>query len=157
MSRKARNSEGCTIDMTPMIDVVFQMIIFFIVTITISEAKDKEVVLEYGPNGEIVNNRDKTREASVLIIDVGEKGRISVNNVVWDDNRLYSSVKRRAETRSSFQVWIRGDYRVTHAHIKHVMDICSSAGVGRIHIISVKDPRTPETKRIFDVRKIQWR
>ena len=31
-----RSSEQCDIDMTPMIDVVFQLIIFFVVTIKFS-------------------------------------------------------------------------------------------------------------------------
>ena len=32
MSKK-RNSEGCETNMTPMIDVVFQLLIFFIITL----------------------------------------------------------------------------------------------------------------------------
>ncbi|MCL1909376.1 MAG: biopolymer transporter ExbD [Kiritimatiellaeota bacterium] len=154
MSKKARNSEGCSIDMTPMIDVVFQMIIFFIVTITIVEARDKEVMLEYGPNGELIK---KDPKISVLVIDVGPTGRITLNNSLLGDAQLASIVRRRTETRPDFQVWVRGDYRTRHSHIKHVMDICTANGVGRIHVISVADPRTPATRSSFNSRGIKWR
>ena len=154
---KARNSEGCTIDMTPMIDVVFQMIIFFIVTITITEAKDKDVKLEYGPNGEPIETKGE-KKASVIIIDVGKKGRVSINNQDTSETELYNIIKRRVDTRKTeFQVWIRGDYETPHAYVRRVMDICSKAGHGRVHIISIKDPRTPATKESFQKRGINWR
>ena len=50
MSSK-RNQEQCTIDMTPMIDVVFQLIIFFIVTINVADQRDETIRLEMGPHG----------------------------------------------------------------------------------------------------------
>ena len=44
--RRKRSSESCDIDMTPMIDVVFQMIIFFIVTMKMDENVNKDIILE---------------------------------------------------------------------------------------------------------------
>ncbi|MGI6391752.1 MAG: ExbD/TolR family protein [Kiritimatiellia bacterium] len=47
-----RSSEQCDIDMTPMIDVVFQLIIFFVVTIKFSSDVNPDIFLEDGKHGE---------------------------------------------------------------------------------------------------------
>jgi len=145
---KKRKSEGCAVDMTPMIDVVFQMIIFFIVTLQMTEAKDKDVVLEYGPNGEVIKEGSTERAASVLIIDVGPRGRVSVLNQQIEMRQLDTMVRNRLRAQGdSFQIWIRGHYEVPHSHIKNVMDVCSNAGVGRVHIIAIKEARTESSRQ----------
>ena len=46
MARKAQ--ENPALDMTPMIDVVFELIIFFVVTLTEAQKKDETIELEDG-------------------------------------------------------------------------------------------------------------
>ena len=46
MGRKAQ--ENPALDMTPMIDVVFELIIFFVVTLTEAQKKDETIELEDG-------------------------------------------------------------------------------------------------------------
>ena len=46
-----RSSEQCEIDMTPMIDVVFQLIIFFVVTLKMTTDVNPDIVLEDGKHG----------------------------------------------------------------------------------------------------------
>ena len=153
MHKKKRKDGGCEVDMTPMIDVVFQMIIFFIVTLQMTEAKDKQVILEYGPNGEVIKEGSQERRTSVLIVDIGPTGRISVLNNPTTMAQLDTMVKSRLRAQgNTFQVWIRGDYRVQHGYVKSVMDTCSNAGVGNVHIISVSDPRTEPTKQSLRAR-----
>ena len=52
MARKRRQSETSEVNMTPMIDVVFQLIIFFVITIKMETEMNESIVLEeakYGP------------------------------------------------------------------------------------------------------------
>ena len=46
MARKSQ--ENPALDMTPMIDVVFELIIFFVVTLTEAQKKDETIELEDG-------------------------------------------------------------------------------------------------------------
>ena len=157
MSRKVKKSEDAAIDLTPMIDVVFQLIIFFIVTIVVSEAKDEDVKLEYGPHGVPINPQDGNDSAahkSVLIIDVGPHGRISVNNWPTSDAELRRTVRDRLRQQgNTFEIWIRGDYRVQHSFVRHVMDVCTSEGVGRVHFVAIQDPRTTPSIRHVEERR----
>ena len=150
MSKK-RDNEGCDLNMTPMIDVVFQLIIFFIVTINIADAKDEEVRLELGTHGQEVESGET--KASALVIDVGPKGRISIGNVTIDQEQLRDLMARRFKLYgNNFQVWVRGDARARHDMIRKVMDTCTAAGIGRVSFIAVKDARTKETKQFLDRR-----
>jgi len=151
MSKK-RETEGCSVNMTPMIDVVFQLIIFFIVTINIADSKDESVRLELGTNGQEVESGDS--KASALVIDVSQKGRISIGNVEVRPNDLKTIMARRFRLYgNNFQVWVRGDARATHKQIRKVMDTCTASGLGRVSFIAVKDARTPEQKKFFADRK----
>ena len=52
MGRKPQ--ENPQLDMTPMIDVVFELIIFFVVTLTESQKKDETIELEDGQHGVVL-------------------------------------------------------------------------------------------------------
>ena len=49
MSKKLQ--ENPALDMTPMIDVVFELIIFFVVTLVEAQRKDETIELEDGKHG----------------------------------------------------------------------------------------------------------
>ena len=54
---KSRN-EDVSLDMTPMIDVVFQLIIFFVVTLKMSDDKDSTIKLADGKNGIVLTQEE---------------------------------------------------------------------------------------------------
>ncbi len=157
MSKK-RQTEGCETNMTPMIDVVFQLIIFFIVTINIADAKDETVQLELGPRGEEIDT-NKEVGTSALIIDVNRKGQFSIAGRgeggvgINDPNgRSLKPATIRMAVREgykkygkTFQVWIRGDAYATHRYIQKIMNICSSEGVARVSFIAIKEAKTTES------------
>lgn len=148
---KRRQTEGCEVDMTPMIDVVFQLIIFFIVTITMSEAKDETIRLEQGRYGQEVETGEAA--SSAIVIDVNQRGRLSINNTTLTQARLREILRGRLNRMgNTFQVWIRGDARAQHDMIRNVMDTATAMGVGRVHFVAVKDARTPEQKDFFAQR-----
>ena len=72
MARKF--TENPSLDMTPMIDVVFELIIFFVVTLKMAVEKDETIQLEDGRHG-IELTADEL-PPSHLVIDIAknEKG-----------------------------------------------------------------------------------
>lgn len=150
--RERKSSEGCALDMTPMIDVVFQLIIFFVVTITMSENKDETIRLELAPNGEEVeSSSDNPDAATAITIDISRTGRMSMSNVTMNEKQLRDIMARRfRKFGNSFEVWIRGDALATHDQIRRAMDICTACGIGKVSFLAVKDTRTGEQKDFFD-------
>ncbi len=150
---RKRELDESSLDMTPMIDCVFQLMIFFIVTINISEIKDKEVRLELGAHGPEIES-GQGANVSALIVDVNRSGRISLNNMDITTDQLKNRVRSRLNTQgNTFQVWVRGDARAKHYMIRRVMDACTDAGVGKVSFVAIKSPRTEVTKEFFQRRR----
>ena len=140
--------------MTPMIDVVFQLIIFFIVTINISESRNENIRLEEGRYGREIDSEDRSAAAGSLTIEVGREGRLSIQNYLFTYEQLQGVLNNRYRRfGKSSQILIRADYRTPHIYVANVMNLCAAQGFPHVSFVAIMDPRTPETKGDWQVRK----
>jgi len=131
-------NEDASLDMTPMIDVVFQLIIFFVVTLKMSDDKDTTIKLEDGKNG-IILTQDEL-PPSQLTIDVARTGRVSLSNITLTDQMLAAKIKeRKARYGADFPCMIRADFRTKHRDIARVMNICAACGVWKLSFVAVAE------------------
>ena len=142
---KRKSMEGCELNMTPMIDVVFQLIIFFIVTLKMTENINPDIVLEDGKHGEIITGENVPTQT--IEIEVSRRGRISIHNAQLDTARLAMHIRDRYNKYGSFPVMVRADYRTRHEDVKRVMDVCTRNGVWKIGFIAVQDRRVKGAQR----------
>jgi biopolymer transport protein ExbD len=133
--RRKRSSEACDIDMTPMIDVVFQMIIFFIVTMKMDENVNKDITLEDAPESPIYKGEDKR----TLIIEVDKRGWLSINNFQLTEKKLHGIVRARFQKFGPYPIMIRADRRTQHKDVRKVMDICTAVGLWRIDFAAIQE------------------
>ena len=128
---KKPKNEDVSLDMTPMIDVVFQLIIFFVVTLKMTDNNDTTIQLEDGRNG-IVLTQDELPQ-SQLTIDVltDEKGQGVYKMGNWDVTlpQIEQKVKERYLKFLDFPCMIRADWRTQHRHVRNVYKACLSGRV----------------------------
>ena len=138
--KRKMGSAGCDLNMTPMIDVVFQLIIFFVVTLKMTQDVNKEIVLEDGKNGPIV----KEMPTQTLIIELDQRGRISIHNAKMNAQVLQDVLLGRINRfrNASFPVLIRADYRTMHRDVKRVMDVCTSVGIWKLSFVAIQEHKT---------------
>jgi biopolymer transport protein ExbD len=123
--------------MTPMIDIVFQLIIFFVVTTELEKQKfNEQIILAFSPHGPAIEKRDPR----TVTIDVDDKGVVSIAHTTMSVPVL-TSVLRNAVNRYglSTPVQIRGDRRTRHESIRRVMEACGQAGLWRVSFVAVKE------------------
>ena len=137
MARKVR-SEGCSVDMTPMIDVVFQLIIFFIVTIKMEQEFNPDIELGESKHGPAIEEK----EPRTMVVEVDRRGWISIHGAQLSRGKFQKIMKARYRRYGEFPVLIRGDYRARHVDIRAVMDICTSVGIWRINFAAIKERKT---------------
>ena len=142
MARKSQ--ENPQLDMTPMIDVVFELIIFFVVTLTQANAKDETVRLEDGKHG--IELTPEELPPTHLMVDVARTGRISMCDVTITPAELGRRVKERMRKYGEFPVMIRADYRAKHKAVAEVMNACTQNGIWKLSFVAVYD-RKSEKKR----------
>jgi len=131
--------------MTPMIDVVFQLIIFFVVTLKMTKDENEDIVLEDGKHGPIV----KEMPPQTLIIELDRRGRISIHNAKMSREMLHSIIVGRINRfrNANFPILIRADYRTMHADVKNVMDVCTGAGIWKLSFVAVQEHKSKNKKR----------
>jgi biopolymer transport protein ExbD len=136
MARKT--PDACELNMTPMIDVVFQLIIFFIVTIKMEQQKNETIRLEEAKHGPVVEGEDKR----MLVIEVDRHGWISIHNAQLTRDKLEELMRARYNRHGEFPVMIWADARAQHQHVRGVMDTCTKAGIWRITFAAVKEGKS---------------
>ena len=137
MARK--KADECEPNMTPMIDVVFQLIIFFVLTLTMTDQKNEDIKLEMGPHGpEMTTVEQDPRMSLSLVIEVDKKGETYLAGRKISLKDIRSIVQRRYNKYGEFPVMIRGDLRTKHKDVRRVLDTVTDCGIGRVSFVALK-------------------
>ena len=133
MGRKVREEgEDAAIDMTPMLDIVFIMLIFFIVTTVFV----KQAGIEVNKPGGLTSTKFKNAN---IFIAVTEDGK------VWMDRREISLEAVRANLEKLLleqpteAVFIQADSKAKHGVVVEIMDQVKAAGVDKVAVATRSD------------------
>ena len=141
--------ENPQLDMTPMIDVVFELIIFFVVTLVEATRKDETIELEDGRHGIVLTPEELP--PTHMMIDIGlrkGKPRISMGDRDITPAEIQKRVAQRMKKFKDFPVLVRADFAVPHSAVKQVMDACTSAGIWKISFQAIGEDKTNSRKRL---------
>ena len=147
MARKSQ--ENPSLDMTPMIDVVFELIIFFVVTLTEAQRKDETIELEDGQHGIALTPEELPPTHMQIDIAARDKngkllpkGRITMGDREITPDEIQRRVKERMRKIKDFPVLIRADYNCRHEVVARVMNAVTAAGIWKISFMAVHEDRT---------------
>lgn len=134
-----RGSAASNLSLTPLIDVVFLLLIFFLVT---SEFEDEErqldIVLPSATSAEPMIA--KVRE---IVIDVDREGQIYLRGKPTTVDALESVlVTAVADNPTGQAVVIRVDRSATFQPVVDVMDLCNRSGVSDYSVTTQEGPAT---------------
>jgi len=127
-------------NLTAMIDVVFQLIIFFVCAISMQNtAIDDSVTLALAPNG----TAETEKNPREFIINVHKNGDLYVGSQHWPASVLGSILKKTVAdyggNPDAVPVILRGDESVLHEKIQGALDACSEAGIVKIRFAALKE------------------
>ncbi|MBV7315960.1 biopolymer transporter ExbD [Shewanella sp. NIFS-20-20] len=129
MARKKHSGmdEEAQIDMTPMLDIVFIMLIFFIVTTSFIKPSG----LDY--NKPEASQATKKPSANIFI-GVSKTGVIMMENRQVDIERVTANVERMLAEAPEAAVLIQADKEAQHGLVVKVLDQVKSAGISKISV-----------------------
>lgn len=114
--------------LAPMIDIVFLLLIFFIVTWQFSRSETElNVAVPTAEEGSELN-----RPKGEIIINVLPDGTIRVEGATVDLHQLLEKLAAIAKQFKNQPVRIRGDGNVAYQRIVEVIDTCQKAGIWNI-------------------------
>ena len=132
-----RSSAAANLSLTPLIDVVFLLLIFFLVTSKFDE-EERRLPIELPVATSATPMTQKPRE---MTIDVDREGQYFVNGKAVDVTELEASLRRAVANNPTNQsVVIRADAAVAFQPVVSVMDLCNTTGVADYTVTTQEGP-----------------
>ena len=137
--RKQRDNEDADVPISAMIDVVFLLIIFFVVTASMDrEIQDENVHLTNAPHGKPVKKKDPRS----VTINIRADGTCTISGSKADMHTIENVLKNAAnEFGVDIPIIIRADKAVLHGHIKKVMEAITATRLYRVKFQALKDDK----------------
>jgi biopolymer transport protein ExbD len=124
----ARRREEMIVDVTPLIDIIFQLVLFFMVSTTFVTSPGIEVDLPRSSADTILQDDNE------LEIWVTRDGAVQVDDVAVDWAGLTGHLKNARSSDTSTLIIIKADRDVDHGRVVAVMDLARSLGLSRLAI-----------------------
>lgn len=122
MRRRKRQEEETKIDITPMLDVVFIMLIFFIVTASFIKESGAKVT-----KPDALNAIQKPKATVLLAID--DKNQIWLDRRVIDSRAIKANIKRLRAENPNGEVIVQADVESNAETVLKVVDELKEAGI----------------------------
>ena len=125
---KQQEQDGAEIDLTPMLDVVFIMLIFFIVTATFV----KEIGLDVNSPDKNQNVKDADKQS--IVVQITNRDRIRIRGRDIDFRAVRANIERLHAENPDAPVVVQPHPDSTTETMIHVMDSARQAGVYAVSI-----------------------
>jgi biopolymer transport protein ExbD len=116
------------LQLAPMLDVVFQLLIFFLVTFEFQRSEmDMSVSVPSAQEG-----ADTKRALGEIIVNVRVTGEVVVEGQVMTQAQLKDKLAAIARQHKNQPIRLRGDADASYQTIVEVIDTCQKAGIWNI-------------------------
>ncbi len=141
--RSERREEDFGIDIAPLIDVVFLLLIFFMVTTTFDHVSQIRIILPKAHNATVA------KEANPLVITIDKQGHYFLGGRELLNDRpatLYRVLKKAMALKGQGEktpLVVRADANAPYQAIVTAMDVASQLGISRLSIATNKIGKAP--------------
>ena len=130
MEIQGLTSRHKTPNLTPLIDIVFLLLVFFMLTAHFVKDQSLDIVLPEASSAE------NLEEQGALEIVINNEGEILVDEKMIKPDELEASLQQALQGRSNKQVILRGDKNSKLDLTVQVMDAARKAGAESLDIIT---------------------
>jgi len=127
-------SDESSVRMAPLIDVVFLLLIFFLVATTFYES-EKDITIRLAGATE---GAERDRVIDLLVINIGEAGVIVVDQRVYSADALEKLLRESRARNAQLAAIIRCDRRARHADFVKVLNLCERTGVRQVAVATLQ-------------------
>ncbi|GHE90183.1 ExbD/TolR family protein [Thalassotalea profundi] len=113
--RKLQENNDADVDMTPMLDIVFILLIFFIVTTSFVK---EEGLLVNKPKP----NKSPSNDNPTILVKISDSGMISFNNKTVDIERLPARIESFLAENQTTSAVVIADDKTAHNNVVTVID-----------------------------------
>ncbi len=126
----SRLKHKALIDITALIDLVFLLVAFFMVT---SSLGSESTITVHLPKAIQTGKYEKSK----MIISINKNNEIFINDIKFAKKKLLAEFKNR-KSKIKGTVVIRGDKKASYQTIITIMDLLNQAGIPKFTLATVK-------------------
>jgi biopolymer transport protein ExbD len=128
MRFQRKNEEDYSINLPSMTDIIFLLLIFFMVATVLKDSTRRlDVQLPEARSGQ-------TAEPRLLTIEMAADGAISLNGALVSQEQLEHQLQPMASTEEPRSVVIKADKRLAYGKVVEIMGLCQGAGIADIAV-----------------------
>lgn len=126
-----KNTTKTHIDISPLIDVVLSLVIFFILSTTFIQKYGLKLELPKAKTGQ-------TAQESKIIVNLDRNGYIYFDKLKISQDELKGLLKDKLKDSIDKKVIIKADEKVEHGKVVQIMDIIRESGAQGLIIATLK-------------------
>ena len=132
---KKRNNDTVETPVASLIDVVFLLIIFFVVTASIdTDVVDNTIKLAQAKNSKGIKEQDPNR----LIINIREDGSMNISKARISKRKLENILTVMHKTAGdNLSILLRCDANVRYKYVSDVQEIITRSGYYKVNIVAI--------------------
>lgn len=141
MKFSMRSRDEVDINLTPMIDVVFLLLIFFMVSTNFNSQADLKVSLP------TASAKSKAQPETPLELGIDASGRYYLAGKALANSQpatLFKALAERLRTPEKTPLIVRADARTPNQFVVTAMDTAARLGLSRLSIATTSTPSSPE-------------
>ncbi|SDT99965.1 ExbD/TolR family protein [Halopseudomonas salegens] len=137
MNFRRQRAEEVSVNLTPLIDVVFLLLIFFMVSTTFTRETQLQLDLPQADSGQPVEQT----EVELIELLIAANGDIVINDRALVDNRLdtlKNALQRESGGNNQLPVVITADAKTPHQAVITAMDAAGQLGFNRLRLTTME-------------------
>ncbi|MBC7833797.1 MAG: biopolymer transporter ExbD [Phycisphaerales bacterium] len=131
--RNSSHESDLHLDFVPMVDVLFNLLIFFLLATSMSQTeREMRIALPHaGASGPI------SASLREIIVNVDAQGQAIVGGKPTTDGELSGLLRSAITWNPDQKVSVRGDRTTAYANIVRILDVCKAAGIQQPYLETV--------------------
>ena len=119
------------VNMTPMVDVVLCLLVFFMAATKLYDWDENQFVVNVPQVGEAA---PLTAAPEDLALTIVKPGVVAVNDATYDLASLTTLLRDARERYADQGVLVRGDATLNYQHLADVLSACDDAGIRNVRL-----------------------
>lgn len=132
MPLKLDPMEDPALNLTPMLDVVLNLVMFFLVTTHFSQAEEEQQYPIELPK--VTSAQPLTGLPDELVVNIDGEGRFFLGESERSPDALETELRAAAQRYADQAVMIRGEAGGPYQHVMTALNICHRAGISNLRL-----------------------
>jgi biopolymer transport protein ExbD len=131
LASRIQVDEAPLINMTPMVDVILCLLVFFMAATRLYDWDESEFLVSVP---EVAGAQPASAAPDDLILVISRRGAVSIDRATYDLDQLVVKLREARNRYANQGVVIRGDAALAYQDLADVLSACDEAGIRNVRL-----------------------